>query len=99
MMTDRRWTIVVAPGVAILVGALLMGCATDKGPAEAALAAAEAAVNSVVAEAGTYAPDQAKRLQSALTALAAVDGRHRGLQGGQPRRRDREGLYREGEGG
>jgi hypothetical protein len=41
----------------------------DKGPAEAALAAAESAVNSTVAEASKYVPDQAKSLQAGLTAL------------------------------
>ena len=69
MMTDRWLASVITLGVAVLVGALIMGCATDKGPAEAALAAAETAVNSAVTEASKYVPDQAKSLQAGLTAV------------------------------
>jgi hypothetical protein len=69
MITDRWWASVITLSVAILIGAMIMGCATDKGPAEAALAAAETAVNSAVAEASKYVPDQARSLQAGLTAV------------------------------
>jgi hypothetical protein len=61
-------TSVIALTVAVVV-ALLTGCASNKGPAEAALAAAQSAVDSVMAEASKYVPDQAQSLQSQLTAL------------------------------
>src|SRR5262249_3032220 len=67
MMTAIR-TSVFASMVAVVV-ALLTGCASNKGPAEAALAAAQSAVDSVVAEASKYVPDQAQSLQAQLTAL------------------------------
>src|SRR5262245_12321843 len=67
MMTAIR-TSVLASMVAVVV-ALLTGCASNKGPAEAALAAAQSAVDSVVAEASKYVPDQAQSLQAQLTAL------------------------------
>ena len=54
---------------ATLLVSLLMGCASNKGPAEAALAAAQSAVESVVTEASKYVPDQAQSLQAQLTAL------------------------------
>jgi hypothetical protein len=61
-------TSVIALTAAVVV-ALLTGCASNKGPAEAALAAAQSAVDSVMAEASKYVPDQAQSLQSQLTAL------------------------------
>jgi hypothetical protein len=48
---------------------LLGGCASDKGPAEAAIKAAEEAVGATVAEASKYVPDQAKSLQAGLAAV------------------------------
>jgi hypothetical protein len=47
---------------------MLAGCASDKAPAEAAIAAAEQAVRATIAEASKYVPDQATSLQAALTA-------------------------------
>jgi ribonuclease D len=69
MIRNRWWAGVITLGVAVLVGVLIMGCATDKGPAEAALAAAETAVNAAVAEASKYVPDQAKSLQAGLATV------------------------------
>jgi len=66
-MTGIR-TSLIALTVAVLV-TLLIGCSTSKGPAEAALAAAQSTVDSVVAEASKYVPDQAQSLQAQLTAL------------------------------
>jgi hypothetical protein len=55
--------------MAVLVAALLAGCTSaDKGPAEAAIKAAEAAVATAKAEAARYLPDQAKALDAALAA-------------------------------
>src|SRR5262245_4233246 len=54
----------------ILVGALLSACgASDKGPAEAALKAAEEAVNAAKGEASKYLPDQVRSLDAALAAV------------------------------
>jgi len=59
-MIERWWASVTSAFVGVLIGALTMaGCATNKGPAQAAIAAAEAAVNSTLAEASKYVPDQA----------------------------------------
>jgi hypothetical protein len=53
----------------ILVAILLAACGSaDKGPAEAAIKAAEEAVNSVKAEVSKYMPEEAKSLDSALAA-------------------------------
>ena len=59
---------VVASVMAVLL-AFLGGCASNKGPAEAALTAAQSAVDAVVAEASKYVPDQAQSLQAQLAAL------------------------------
>ena len=67
-MTAIRTSVIVSMA-AVLVALLLVGCASNKGPAEAALAAAQSAVDSVVAEASKYVPDQAQSLQAQLTAL------------------------------
>jgi len=48
--------------------ALLSACASEKGPAEQAIKAAEEAVNQVKAEASKYVPDQVDNLEGALTA-------------------------------
>jgi hypothetical protein len=47
----------------------LSACASDKGPAEQAIKAAEAAVAEVRAEAGKWVPDQVRALDSSLTAV------------------------------
>jgi hypothetical protein len=48
--------------------ALLSACASDKGPAEQAVKAAEIAVAEVRAEAAKWAPDQVRALEASLTA-------------------------------
>jgi len=54
---------------ALLVGLMLVvGCARDKEPAEAAIKAAEAAVSAAKAEAAKYVPDQLKGVEDALKA-------------------------------
>jgi len=70
MRTDRWRTSLICLGAAFFLSVpiLLSGCASDKGPAEAAIKAAEAAVSATVAEASQYVPDQAKSLQAALAA-------------------------------
>ncbi len=56
--------------IALFVSAImLIACASDKGPAEQAIKAAEEAINSSKAEAVKYIPDEVKSLESALTAL------------------------------
>jgi hypothetical protein len=53
----------------VLVGLMLMvGCARDKEPAEAAIKAAEAAIGAAKAEAAKYVPDQVKGVENALKA-------------------------------
>lgn len=64
----KRWC---ARTVVVLATVLLAACASDKVPAETALKAAENAVNSTVAEASKYVPDQAKALQDNLASLKA----------------------------
>jgi hypothetical protein len=69
MKTDRWRASLICLGAALLLSVpILAGCASDKGPAEAAIKAAEEAVNATVAEASKYVPDQAKSLQAALAA-------------------------------
>ena len=51
-----------------LVGVFVAGCASDKGPAEAALKAAEEAITAAKGEAARYVPDQTKALEAALAA-------------------------------
>ena len=54
--------------VMILTATLLAACGgRDKGPAETALKAAEAAIDSAKGEASKYMPDQVKSLESALS--------------------------------
>jgi len=71
MMTTDRWRAsLICLGVALLLSVpILAGCASDKGPAEAAIKTAEEAVSATVAEASKYVPDQAKSLQTALAAV------------------------------
>jgi hypothetical protein len=55
--------------IMILAAALLAACGSpDKGPAETALKAAEAAVNTAKTEVSKYMPDQASALDSGLAA-------------------------------
>lgn len=48
---------------------MVIACASEKGPAEQAIKAAEAAINAAKAEAVKYVPDQLKSLESALAAV------------------------------
>ena len=48
---------------------LLAACASDKGPAEQAVKAAEAAVAEVREEAARWAPDEVRALEASLTAV------------------------------
>jgi len=55
--------------IMILAATLIAACGGgDKGPAETALKAAEAAIDSAKGEASKYMPDQVKSLESALAA-------------------------------
>jgi hypothetical protein len=49
-----------------LIVTLAMACASDKGPAEAALKAADEAVTAVKGEAARYIPEQARALDASL---------------------------------
>jgi len=49
-----------------LVVTLAVACASDKGPAEAALKAADEAISAVKAEAARYMPEQARALEASL---------------------------------
>jgi major membrane immunogen (membrane-anchored lipoprotein) len=56
--------------ILILAATLLAACgSSDKGPAEAALRAAEEAINSAKGEASRYAADQVRAAESQLAAL------------------------------
>ena len=69
MTTDRWRASLICLGAALLLSVpILAGCASDKGPAEAAIKAAEEALSAAVAEGSKYVPDQAKSLQAALAA-------------------------------
>ena len=48
---------------------MFIACASQKGPAEQAIKAAEEAINATKAEAVKYVPDQVKSLESALAAV------------------------------
>lgn len=50
----------------LLAVVLLASCASDKGPAEAAIKAAEEALGAARADAARYVPDQLKAVESAL---------------------------------
>jgi len=65
-MKRNRFTLVSALFVTVV---MLTACASDKGPAEQAVKAAEEAINSVKAEAVKYVPDQVNSLESTLSAL------------------------------
>ncbi|MGA2955604.1 MAG: hypothetical protein ABSF48_07780 [Thermodesulfobacteriota bacterium] len=51
-----------------VVGLFFVACSRDKGPAEAAIKAAEEALNATKAEASKYVPDQVKSVEDALKA-------------------------------
>jgi hypothetical protein len=55
----------------VFVGLTLAACASDKGPAEKAMKAAEDALAAVKAEAAKYVPEQAKAIEDALAAMKA----------------------------
>jgi hypothetical protein len=55
----------------VLMGLTLAACASDKGPAEQAMKAAEDAFAAVKAEAGQYVPEQAQAVQDGLAAMKA----------------------------
>ena len=65
-MKRNTFTLVSALFVTVVI---LTACASDKGPAEQAVKAAEEAVNLVKGEAVKYVPDEVKSLESALAAL------------------------------
>jgi hypothetical protein len=68
MKTNRWLSSAIALSVLAMAGGLILGgCASDKAPAEAAIAAAEQAVNAAAAEASKFVPDQVQSLQAALT--------------------------------
>jgi hypothetical protein len=75
MKTDWWWASVITCVAVLASLAAMGGCATDKAPAQAAIAAAEAAVNAAVADASTYLPDQAKSLQASLAAVKEKFGK------------------------
>src|SRR4249920_3292796 len=52
----------------LLVAALLVACARDKEPAEAAIKEATQAIEQIRGEAALYAPDQLKQLEDSLKA-------------------------------
>jgi len=61
---------ILSLAITLLLGSVMfIGCASDKGPAEQAVKAAEEAINSTKAEAAKYVPDQVKSLESALAAV------------------------------
>ena len=56
--------------ITLLVGSVMfIACASDKGPAEAAIKAAEEAVKATKAEAEKFVADEVKSLESALAAV------------------------------
>src|SRR5215471_13178957 len=50
----------------VLLAAMVVACARDKEPAEAAIKAAGQAIDQIRGEASRYAPDQLKQLEDAL---------------------------------
>jgi hypothetical protein len=52
----------------VLLAAMLVACARDKEPAEAAIKAAAQAIDQIRGEASRYAPDQLKQLEDSLKA-------------------------------
>jgi hypothetical protein len=70
-MRQRLWT----PLLIAIVTLSLAGCASDKGPAELAIKAAEDAVASVKGEAAQYVPDQLKSVEDGIAALKESFGK------------------------
>jgi hypothetical protein len=66
-MRQSLWTALLT----VLVAFTLAACASDKGPAEIAIKAAEDALASVRAEAAQYVPDQVKAVEDGIAALKA----------------------------
>src|SRR5262245_3491746 len=58
-----------------LIATLAVACASDKGPAEAALKAADEAVTAVKGEAARYMPEQARTLEAALASAKEKFGK------------------------
>ena len=70
-MRQSLWT----PLLIVIVGLSVVACASDKGPAELAIKAAEDAVAAVKAEAAQYVPDQLKAVDDGIAALKASFGK------------------------
>ena len=70
MRTSMRTTPWVAVVIAI-VGLSLVACASDKGPAELAVKAADDALAATRTEAAQYVPDQLKSVEDGIAALKA----------------------------
>lgn len=66
-MPQSRWI----PVVVVIVALSLAACASDKGPAELAVKAAEDALAAVRAEAAQHVPDQLKSVEDGIAALKA----------------------------
>lgn len=79
----KRWC---ALTMVVFASVLLSACASDKVPAETALKAAEGAVNTTVAEASKYVPDEAKALQDSLNSLKDnfAKGEYKAVLAGAP---------------
>lgn len=67
-MRKSLWT----PAWVVLVAIAIAACATDKGPAELAIKAAEDALSSIKAEAAQYVPDQLKSVEDGIASLKAT---------------------------
>ncbi len=65
---SKRWTCLT---VVLLAASLAVACASQKAPAEAAVAAAEQAFAAAKAEAVKYVPDQVNAVQTSLDAAKA----------------------------
>jgi hypothetical protein len=61
----KKWFPVIA---LVIVALFFVACSRDKGPAEAAIKAAEEALNASKAEASKYVPDQVKGVEDTLKA-------------------------------
>jgi len=79
----KRWCVLT---IVVFASALLSACASDKVPAETALKAAESAVNTTVAEAAKFVPDDAKALQDRLSSLkdSFAKGDYKAVLAGAP---------------
>jgi len=68
-MKTYRWLprAIALSVLAMASGLILGGCASDKAPAQAAITAAEQAINATVGDASKFVPDQVQSLQVALT--------------------------------